>query len=120
MVSLSIAWEEVSAGERRGVRRGYEDRLEQLFAAESQERMIPRDRASGRVADLPDVWYVDHWSLVLDLRILGRTVAQVVRQTDAAAAQGLEDIDLPERLESGLQAGAASNPVPPHTTDVQR
>ncbi len=27
-----------------------------------------------------DVWYVDHWSLGLDLRILGRTVLQVIRR----------------------------------------
>lgn len=26
-----------------------------------------------------DVWYIDHWSLWLDLRILGRTVFQVLR-----------------------------------------
>ena len=27
-----------------------------------------------------DVWYVDHWSLRLDLRIIGRTVLQVLRR----------------------------------------
>lgn len=50
-----------------------------------------------------DVWYVDHWSLGLDFRILGRTVAQVLRRTDASAAQGMDDIDLPARLEAGLE-----------------
>lgn len=50
-----------------------------------------------------DVWYVDHWSLGLDARILARTVSQVLRRTDATAAQGMSDIDLPARLESGLE-----------------
>ncbi len=31
-----------------------------------------------------DVWYVDHWSLGLDLAILARTVTQVLRRTDAS------------------------------------
>jgi sugar transferase EpsL len=50
-----------------------------------------------------DVWYVDNWSLGLDLRIIGRTIAQVLRRTDASAAQGMSDIDLPARLEAGLE-----------------
>jgi lipopolysaccharide/colanic/teichoic acid biosynthesis glycosyltransferase len=50
-----------------------------------------------------DVWYVDHWSLGLDLRIIVLTVAQVLRRTDATAAQGMSDIDLPDRLEAGLE-----------------
>jgi sugar transferase EpsL len=49
-----------------------------------------------------DVWYVDHWSLALDARIIGRTISQVLRRTDASAAQGMSDIDLPTRLEAGL------------------
>jgi sugar transferase EpsL len=50
-----------------------------------------------------DVWYVDHWSLRLDFRILGRTIAQVLRRTGATDAQAIADVDLPERLEVGLQ-----------------
>jgi lipopolysaccharide/colanic/teichoic acid biosynthesis glycosyltransferase len=50
-----------------------------------------------------DVWYVDHWSLGLDLRIIGRTIVQVLRRTDASEAQGISDIDLPARLEAGLE-----------------
>jgi sugar transferase EpsL len=49
-----------------------------------------------------DVWYVDNWSLGLDARIIGRTIAQVLRRTDASEAQGMSDIDLPARLEAGL------------------
>jgi sugar transferase EpsL len=36
-----------------------------------------------------DVWYVDRWSLALDLRILARTVAQVVRRTHVSTTEGL-------------------------------
>ena len=50
-----------------------------------------------------DVWYVDHWSLGLDVRILAQTVPQVLRRTDATAAQGIADIDLPARLAAGLR-----------------
>ena len=57
-----------------------------------------------------DVWYVDHWSLALDFRILARTVAQVLRRTDATAAQGMDDLDLPARLRTGLGAEAAADP----------
>ncbi|MDP9483706.1 MAG: sugar transferase, partial [Chloroflexota bacterium] len=54
-----------------------------------------RQEASFQERFRLDVWYVDHWSLGLDFRILGRTVAQVLRRTDASAAQGMDDIDLP-------------------------
>ena len=36
-----------------------------------------------------DVWYVDHWSLGLDLRILARTVAQVALRKDVAISEDL-------------------------------
>lgn len=32
-----------------------------------------------------DVWYVDHWSLALDLRILAKTIAAVLRPTGIAS-----------------------------------
>ena len=34
-----------------------------------------------------DVWYVDHWSIALDLKILLRTVAQVIHRTDVAIVE---------------------------------
>ena len=58
-----------------------------------------------------DVWYVDHWSLGLDARIIALTVSQVLRRTDARAAQGMDDIDLPKRLEVGLEDAVASAEV---------
>jgi lipopolysaccharide/colanic/teichoic acid biosynthesis glycosyltransferase len=54
-----------------------------------------------------DVWYVDHWSLGLDIRILARTVSQVLRRTDVSAAQDLSEIDFPRRFETGLEEAAA-------------
>jgi lipopolysaccharide/colanic/teichoic acid biosynthesis glycosyltransferase len=36
-----------------------------------------------------DVWYVDHWSLRLDVRILWMTIGQVLRRTDASATEDL-------------------------------
>ena len=42
-----------------------------------------------------DVWYVDNWSLLLDLKIIGLTVGQVLRRTDVATTQDLEDVGFP-------------------------
>jgi sugar transferase EpsL len=36
-----------------------------------------------------DVWYIDHWSLRLDIRILAMTVFQVLRRTDATTTEDL-------------------------------
>ena len=33
-----------------------------------------------------DVWYVEHWSLWLDVRILGRTLLKVVQREGVSAA----------------------------------
>lgn len=53
-----------------------------------------------------DIWYVDHWSLALDVRIIARTLSQVLRRTDVAATQDLSEIDFPERFETGLEEAA--------------
>jgi lipopolysaccharide/colanic/teichoic acid biosynthesis glycosyltransferase len=42
-----------------------------------------------------DVWYVDHWSLWLDLRILALTVRHLLRREDVVATQSIEDIGFP-------------------------
>ena len=39
-----------------------------------------------------DVWYVDHWSLALDLKIILSTIVQVLRHTDVTAVQDIEKI----------------------------
>lgn len=40
-----------------------------------------------------DVWYVDHWSMVLDLKILFRTFYDVFRRSDVVVGQNVDDVD---------------------------
>jgi lipopolysaccharide/colanic/teichoic acid biosynthesis glycosyltransferase len=42
-----------------------------------------------------DVWYVDNWSLWLDLKILAMTIHQVVRRKDVATTQGVAEFGFP-------------------------
>lgn len=42
-----------------------------------------------------DVWYVDHWSLWLDMKIIALTVVQVLRRTDVSTTQDLEEVGFP-------------------------
>jgi lipopolysaccharide/colanic/teichoic acid biosynthesis glycosyltransferase len=42
-----------------------------------------------------DVWYVDHWSLWLDFKILALTAYQVLRRQDVSTVQGIEEIGFP-------------------------
>ena len=39
-----------------------------------------------------DTWYVDHWSLWLDVKIIALTAGQVLRRTDVAATQNLDEV----------------------------
>lgn len=68
-----------------------------------------------------DTWYVDHWSLRLDFRIIAMTIAQVLRRTDVDPLQDLDTVGfrLPEvgrasadegigLSESGDRTGAGS------------
>jgi lipopolysaccharide/colanic/teichoic acid biosynthesis glycosyltransferase len=62
-----------------------------------------------------DVWYVDHWSLGLDLRILARTVAQVALRKDVAISEDLSlGFPLPaiERGDTRTGAPAATGTSP--------
>jgi sugar transferase EpsL len=60
-----------------------------------------------------DVWYVDHWSLALDLRILWLTAWQVIRRESVATTQDVAV--LPSRFEKALrQAGAQAEPRESH------
>jgi sugar transferase EpsL len=55
-----------------------------------------------------DTWYVDHWSLALDLRILARTVGAVVMQrgiTAAGCASMPEFLGAPEALGPPVSGG---------------
>ncbi len=61
-----------------------------------------------------DVWYVEHWSLLLDLRILGRTISQVLRRTDVAIVEDDLALGFPmagQVVESAGTSGDAS-PTP--------
>ena len=51
-----------------------------------------------------DVWYVDNWSLRLDLKILSLTVRQVMRRSNVVTTQDLAEIDFPTRFRTSLEA----------------
>ncbi len=53
-----------------------------------------------------DVWYVDHWSLLLDIRILALTAIQVLRRTNVSPT---EDLALGFPL-PGVEAGQIGKP----------
>ena len=53
-----------------------------------------------------DVWYVDNWSLGLDLRIIAMTAAQVLRRTDVSTTQDLEEVGFPLPGVGGLPLDA--------------
>jgi lipopolysaccharide/colanic/teichoic acid biosynthesis glycosyltransferase len=72
-----------------------------------------------------DVWYIDHWSLGLDVRIIVMTVAQVLRRTDVAAAQDLDEVGFPlpgvgragdEATDAPSDAGPPSSAAPSEPT----
>ena len=64
-------------------------------------------RHTARFADrlVLDAWYVDHWSLWLDVRIIAMTLAQVLRRESVAVTQWDGEIDFPERFLVALQHG---------------
>jgi lipopolysaccharide/colanic/teichoic acid biosynthesis glycosyltransferase len=51
-----------------------------------------------------DVWYVDNWSLLVDARILAKTVKQVLGRSGVRATQDLVEIDFPARFQGSLAA----------------
>jgi lipopolysaccharide/colanic/teichoic acid biosynthesis glycosyltransferase len=58
-----------------------------------------------------DVWYVDHWSLALDLRILARTVAHVLSRKDVSPTEDLAlGFPLPPPGAGDPGAAAAASP----------
>jgi sugar transferase EpsL len=42
-----------------------------------------------------DVWYVEHWGLGLDARIILTTISQVLRRADVATTQDIDEIGFP-------------------------
>lgn len=59
-----------------------------------------------------DIWYVDHWSLRLDARILLRTVIQVLRRTDVTTTEDLA-LGFPLPGVNVESAGQPTMPEPP-------
>jgi lipopolysaccharide/colanic/teichoic acid biosynthesis glycosyltransferase len=57
-----------------------------------------------------DTWYVEHWSLRLDARILGMTVSQVLRRTGVAATQEVDEVGFPLQAEAGEPADTTTGP----------
>lgn len=55
-----------------------------------------------------DVWYVEHWSLGLDLQILGKTIVQVMRRSDVSATQDPAVVGAPLPGVEGVQLRAAA------------
>ncbi len=54
-----------------------------------------------------DVWYVDNWSLWLDLKILALTVRQVLGRADVVTTQDFAEIDFPVRFRTDLKESEA-------------
>jgi sugar transferase EpsL len=50
-----------------------------------------------------DAWYVEHWSLSLDFRILALTVLQVLGRSGVRATQDLAEIGFPARFAAGFE-----------------
>jgi len=40
-----------------------------------------------------DVWYVDHWSLWLDIKMLARTLLNVLRSSGVKLEQPIEEVE---------------------------
>lgn len=58
-----------------------------------------------------DLWYVDHWSLWLDIKIMARTIGCVLRGSGVKVEQSLDEMDdiglHPETRRKAALAGAA-------------
>lgn len=66
-----------------------------------------------------DVWYVENWSLSLDLRILFKTVLQVLGRESVTETQDLGEIDFPAHFAEGLTSGpAGGEPAAPLRPDA--
>jgi lipopolysaccharide/colanic/teichoic acid biosynthesis glycosyltransferase/proline dehydrogenase len=57
-----------------------------------------------------DAWYVEHWSLALDLRILLLTIGQVLSRAGVRETQDMAEIDFPARFLNALKASPDNDP----------
>ncbi len=61
-----------------------------------------------------DVWYVEHWSLTLDAKILAMTVANVLRGTGVSAQGHATMPPFPGNQPPAEPAAEPDRPTPPH------
>jgi hypothetical protein len=52
-----------------------------------------------------DVWYIEHWSIRLDLSIMAKTFGQVLGQRGVRVTQTVDDIVMPERFLAVIEVG---------------
>ena len=62
-----------------------------------------------------DAWYVDNWSLALDVRILLRTVTQVLNRSGVHDTQDFAEIAFPARFQAGLAGDTTTDGDPTAT-----
>ena len=67
-----------------------------------------------------DVWYVDHWGLWLDLRILALTVVQVLRRSNVSVTEDIGEIGFPLPAADGATAATPGPDHPPRASDPSR
>lgn len=60
-----------------------------------------------------DLWYIDNWTLRLDLKILARTLKQVVMLKGVRSGQSIEDVDDLGLLDGRTQTHAGSGDSAP-------
>jgi hypothetical protein len=68
-----------------------------------------------------DAWYVEHWTLGLDLRIIAMTLRQVLGRSGVRDTQDMAEISFPARFAEGLAAGVPAQSTtadPPVTADT--
>jgi lipopolysaccharide/colanic/teichoic acid biosynthesis glycosyltransferase len=65
-----------------------------------------------------DVWYVDNWSLSLDLKIIALTAGQVLRRTNVSTTQDLEEVGFPLPGVGGVP-GDDANAEALHANDAE-
>jgi lipopolysaccharide/colanic/teichoic acid biosynthesis glycosyltransferase len=67
-----------------------------------------------------DVWYVDHWSLWLDLRILALTLIQVLRRSGVSVTEDIGEIGFPLPAIGDAIAGTPAPDRAPRGTETSR
>ncbi|HEY4753653.1 MAG TPA: hypothetical protein VIH37_10220, partial [Candidatus Limnocylindrales bacterium] len=60
-----------------------------------------------------DAWYVEHWSLALDVRILAMTVRQVLARESVRETQAFDEIAFPDRFLAGLESSGGEASAEP-------